>query len=128
MGLTSSEKCLLTVSRVATIGIAAMALVIALTAPGVVDAVVLSVLVSHAAVFFPIIAGLYWRRVAPAAGFWGILAGAAGGVLCHLFIYEKVHLIGQIHPLFFGPILSILALLLVTALSSATPRSSAIQP
>jgi Na+/proline symporter len=87
---------------------------IASTAPRVVDAVVLSVLVSHAAVFFPVVAALYWKRVAAAAGFWGILLGACGGVVSHFFLFEKVAWVGRIHPLFFGPILSILALVVVT--------------
>jgi Na+/proline symporter len=76
-------------------------------------------LVSHAAVFFPIIAGLYWKRVAPAAGFWGILAGAAGGLISHFFLYRQVAYLGSIHPLFFGPLLSVLALLLVTTVSKS---------
>jgi SSS family solute:Na+ symporter len=121
----ASEKHLLTVSRWSTVGIAAVALLIALTAPRVVDAVVLSVLVSHAAVFFPIIAGLYWRRVAPAAGFWAILAGAAGGVVSHFFIYEKATFLGAIHPLFFGPILSILVLVVVTVAARSRPSPGA---
>jgi Na+/proline symporter len=83
------------------------------------------VLVSHAAVFFPIIAGLYWRRVAPAAGFWAILAGAAGGVVSHFFIYEKATFLGAIHPLFFGPILSILVLVVVTVAARSRPSPGA---
>ncbi len=114
-----SEKHLLRVSRLATIGIAAAAVLIALTAPRVVDAVVLSVLVSHAAVFFPVLAALYWKGVAPAAGFYGILAGATGGLLAHFFLYRKIAFIGEVHPLFVGPALSVLALVLVTAISRA---------
>ena len=111
----SSEKHLLRVSRLATVGIAAVAVLIASTAPRVVDAVVLSVLVSHAAVFFPVVAALYWKRVAPAAGFWGILAGALGGLISHFFLFRKVAYVGMIHPLFFGPMLSILALVCISA-------------
>jgi SSS family transporter len=109
-----SERHLLLVSRLATIGITASALLIALTAPRIVDAVVLSVLISHAAVFFPILAGLYWKKVAPAAGFWGILAGAAGGLASHFLIYERMSYLGAVHPMFFGPALSILALAAVS--------------
>jgi SSS family solute:Na+ symporter len=114
LGRGSSENHLLLVSRLATVVIAAVAVLIASTAPRVVDAVVLSVLVSHAAVFFPVVAALYWKRVAAAAGFWGILLGACGGVVSHFFLFEKVAWVGRIHPLFFGPILSILALVVVT--------------
>ncbi len=114
-----SERHLLRVSRLATVGIAAVAVVIASTAPRVVDAVVLSVLVSHAAIFFPVLAALYWKRVAPAAGFWAILAGALGGLVSHFFLFQKVAFVGAVHPLFFGPALSILALVGVTAFSGA---------
>ncbi len=117
-----SERHLLLVSRLATVGIAAAALVIALAAPRVVDAVVLSVLVSHAAVFFPILAGLYWQRVSPDAGFWGILTGAAGGLVSHFFLYGKVPWAGAIHPLFLGPLVSIATLILLTALSPSNPQ------
>ena len=55
--------------------------------------------------------------LAPAAGFWGILVGAVGGVSSHFFLFRKVAYVGQIHPLFFGPILSILALVLITVVS-----------
>jgi Na+/proline symporter len=95
---------------------------IASAAPRVVDAVVLSVLVSHAAVFFPVLAALYWKRVAPAAGFWAILAGALGGLVSHFFLFKKVAYVGMIHPLFFGPVLSILALVSVTIVSGADRR------
>ena len=118
----SSEQHLLLVSRLATVGIASIAVLIALTAPRIVDAVVLSVLVSHAAVFFPVLAALYWKRVAPAAGFWAILAGALGGLVSHFFLFKKVAYLGTIHPLFFGPAISILALASVTAVSGARRR------
>jgi Na+/proline symporter len=81
--------------------------------------VVLSVLVSHAAIFFPVLAALYWKRVAPAAGFWAILAGALGGLVSHFFLFERAAVVGAVHPLFFGPALSILALVGVTAVSGA---------
>ena len=65
-----------------------------------------------------IVAGLYWKRVAPPAGFWGILAGAVGGLVSHFFLYRQVAVVGSIHPLFFGPLLSLLALAVVTRVST----------
>ena len=123
LGRGSSGQHLLKVSRLATIGIAVIAVLIASTAPRVVDAVVLSVLVSHAAVFFPVLAALYWKRVAPAAGFWAILAGALGGLVSHFFLFKKVAYVGMIHPLFFGPVLSILALVSVTVVSGVRKKT-----
>jgi SSS family transporter len=119
-----SEKHLLLTSRLATIGIATAAVFISLTAPRVIDAVVLSVLVSHAAVFFPVLAGLFWKGVAPAAGFWAILAGAAGGLISHFFLFENVAYVGAIHPLFFGPVLSVLVLVSITAAFNARRRDA----
>ena len=110
----ASEASLLRVSRWTTLVYAGLALALALTAPRVVDAVVVSTVVSHAAVFFPILAGLYWKRVAPQAGFWAILLGSLGGVFSHFALYRKVAYVGILHPLFFGPIVSILVLCAMT--------------
>lgn len=111
-----SEAHLLRVSRFATIGFAGLALALALTSPRVVDTVVVSTVVSHAAVFFPLLAGLYWKRVAPQAGLWAISLGALGGVFSHFFLYRKVVFLGVVHPLFFGPAVAVLVLLTVTLL------------
>lgn len=116
------ERRLLWLSRGVTPLLAAAALAIALTAPRVVDTVVLSVIVSHAAVFFPLLAALYWRGVARAAGFWSILAGAAAGLGSHFFWYGKVDIVGAVHPLFFGPLCSLLVLALVRPRPSLEPH------
>jgi len=116
----ASESHLLRVSRLTTIGLAALALALALTSPRVVDAVVISVVASHAATFFPILAGLYWKRVAPAAGFWAVLCAAAGGLGSHFVLYRRVAFVGALHPLFFGPLVSVIVLVVVTIL--APPR------
>lgn len=113
-----SEAKLLRVSRLATVAVAAVALVFALAAPRIVDAVVLSVLISHAAVFVPLLAALYWPGVARRAGAWSILAGALGGLTAHFFLYGKVAVLGAVHPLFFGPIC---ALATLAALHFAPP-------
>jgi len=99
---------------VVTVVYAAVALILALTSPRVVDAVVVSTVVSHAATFVPILAGLYWRKAAPAAGFWAILCGSMGGLFSHFFLYRNVAFVGTLHPLFFGPLISTLVLILVT--------------
>ena len=115
-----SEARLLRVSRLATVAFAGVALVFALAAPRIVDAVVLSVLISHAAVFVPLVAALYWPGAARRAGVWSILAGAAGGLACHFFLYGRVAFWGALHPLFFGPLC---ALAVLVALSVGARRA-----
>jgi SSS family solute:Na+ symporter len=105
-----SEARLLRASRLAVVAIAAVALGIALAAPRIVDAVVLSVLISHAAVFVPLVAALYWPGVGRRAGGWSILAGAAGGLASHFLLYGEVAVVGALHPLFFGPLCSLAVL------------------
>ncbi|MFQ5790130.1 MAG: sodium:solute symporter [Acidobacteriota bacterium] len=114
LGRKASEARLLRLSRMATVGIAGIALGLALTAPRVVDAVVVSTLVYHAATFFPIVAGLYWKEVSPSAGFWSILAGAGGGLVSHFALYRRVGGLGELHPMFFGPLLSLTVLIWIT--------------
>jgi SSS family transporter len=105
-----SEASLLRVSRLVTPAFALAALTVALAAPRIVDAVVLSVLVSHAAVFVPMLAALYWPGAAPRAGLWSILAGALGGLLAHFLLYGRIPYLGALHPLFFGPLCSLTVL------------------
>lgn len=116
-----SEANLLRASRLATVAGAALALTFALAAPRIVDAVVLSVLISHAAVFFPLLAALYWPGVARRAGAWAILAGAVGGLGSHFFLYGEVAYVGAVHPLFFGPLCSLAALATLRPRRAAEP-------
>ncbi len=108
---SASDEKLLLISRLSIFVVAALALGVALGAPRIVDAVVLSVIVYHSAVFFPVLFAMYDARVHPKLGFWSILVGGASGLVSHFFIYQRVAYLGEIHPLFFGPVLSILVLL-----------------
>jgi SSS family solute:Na+ symporter len=124
-GLT--ERALLLASRLATIVLAAGALAIALVAPGVVNAVVFSTLVAPAAVFFPLMLGLYWKGARRRAGFAAILAGALAGVLSHVLLYGGAGgALGEVHPLFFGPGVGLLVLLgMSLAGGSGAPKTTA---
>lgn len=115
------ERPLLRASRLVTVLVAALSLGIALYAPGVVNAVVFSTLVAPAAVFGPMMLGLYWKRIDRRAGFWAMLVGAAAGVASHLWLYGKSGgLPGAVHPLFFGPGLGLLVLLALSAILRRT--------
>lgn len=128
-GRKLGEKPLLRASRLVTIAVAAGSLVIALTAPGVVNAVVFSTLVAPAAVFGPLMLGLYWKRIDRKAGFWSLLTGALAGVVSQVWLYgPQAGLLGAIHPLFFGPAAGLIVLLGLTFLRprpTASPRSPA---
>jgi len=105
-----TDQRLLSVSRMAVVLFAVAALVVAFGAPRIVDAVVLSVIIYHGAVFFPIVFAMYDPHVNRRLGFWSILAGGVSGLASHFFIYERVAYLGTIHPLFFGPPVSIVVL------------------
>jgi SSS family solute:Na+ symporter len=123
-GRRLAERPLLRASRLTTVAAAAAALAIALTAPGVVAAVVFSTLVAPAAVFGPMILGLYWKRIDRRAGFWGLLVGAAAGVVSQVWLYGRAAgPAGAIHPLFFGPALGLVVLLGLTFLRPRRPAA-----
>jgi SSS family solute:Na+ symporter len=99
-----SPRRLVRASRVATLLTAAAALAVALVTPGVVGAVILSTLIAPAAVFAPLMLALYWNAAGEAQGFAAVLAGAMAGVISQLFLYRTTAgILGDLHPLFFGP-------------------------
>jgi SSS family transporter len=126
-GARLEQRTLLVASRLATVVVAAGALAIALVAPGVVNAVVFSTLVAPAAVFFPMMLGLYWKGARRRAGFTAILAGALAGVASQVLLYGKAGgLLGEVHPLFFGPGVGVLVLLGLSVLGrpAGTPAAA----
>jgi SSS family solute:Na+ symporter len=95
---------LLRVSRISILILAVVSLYVAVRLPGVVDAVVFSTIVSPAAIFFPLVLALYWRRTNPRVGFWALLAAAATGAASQAFWFGHAHgLLGAVHPLLLGP-------------------------
>jgi SSS family transporter len=112
------ERRLLRVSRMTTVGLAALALLVALTFPGVVSAVVFSTLVAPAAVFVPMMLGLYWKRPTAAAGFSSLVTAALVGVLSQVLWYRTAPgWLGAIHPLFLGPAAGLAVFLLVAGVA-----------
>ncbi|MBI4168993.1 MAG: sodium:solute symporter family protein [Acidobacteria bacterium] len=117
------ERPLLSLSRWTMIGVAAGSLAIAHWAPGVVNAVVFSTLVAPAAVFAPMMLGLYWRRIDRRAGFWALLVGAVAGVGSQVFLYGRAGgALRDLHPLFFGPGAGLLVLLGISLLRRGAAR------
>lgn len=111
-----SDRFVLRDSRVATVVFAALACVISIAWPGVVNLVVFSTLVAPAAVFFPLLFALYCRRTDPRSALWAILLAASAGATSQAFLYGSVEgPLGAIHPLFLGPGLG-LAVLVIAAL------------
>ena len=118
------ERHLLRASRLATIVLAALALVVALRFPGVVNAVVFSTLVAPAAIFAPLIFGLYWKRTTATAGFVSLVSAALTGVASHVLWYRTASgWLGAIHPLFLGPAVGVIVIVVISILQSGFSRS-----
>jgi solute:Na+ symporter, SSS family len=107
---------LLLVSRISVVLLAAIALVVALRLPGVVDAVVFCTLVAPAAIFFPLLGALYWKNINLKAGFGAILAAAIAGSISQLWLWGNpaAGLLSNIHPLFLGPGIGLFVLVIAS--------------
>jgi len=115
---------LLSVSRISIIFLAGIALVVALKFPGVVNAVVFSTIVAPAAIFFPLMLALYWKRTNVKAGFWAILSAAVAGVVSQGWLFGQPPPVpawlSAIHPLFLGPAVGLAVIATATLLSPET--------
>lgn len=118
----------LRLSRTATVALAALAFAIALVYPSVVDVVIFSTLVAPAAIFFPLVFALYWRRLTPAAGFYAILFAALAGSLDQVLLAGRSGFIGAINPLFFGPGVGLLVLMAFALPGSTAMRQLQSEP
>jgi len=72
--------------------------------------VIFSTLVSPAAIFFPLVFGLYVKRTNRRIGFAAILVAAIAGVADQAWLAGHAPLIGAIDPLFFGPLAGLIVL------------------
>lgn len=112
-----NDKVVLLISRITTVLLGLASLGVAFVFTGVIDAVVFSTIVGPASTFFPVVLGIYCKWIARETGFLSILIAAVVGVCSHLFIYSKTTgLLGQIHPLFLGPLAGILILVVGSVL------------
>jgi solute:Na+ symporter, SSS family len=71
---------LLLISRLGTVAIGLLALLLALSVREIIGLLLLSYTMYAAGVFVPVVLGLYWRRGTAAGAVAGILAGAAAGL------------------------------------------------
>lgn len=122
-GASLSQAQLVRVSRIVTLLAAGASLLVALATPGVVGAVVFSTLVAPAAVFAPLMLGLYWTGAPARAGFVSVLSGAVAGVASQAVLYRVADgILGEIHPLFFGPGVGLLVFVAVSLFDRARRR------
>jgi SSS family solute:Na+ symporter len=70
------ERRMLVVSRVVTVIVGLVALVIGLTTPGIVELLIYSYTIYTAGVFIPVIGGLLWQRPGKAAALASLLVGS----------------------------------------------------
>ncbi|MBV7276597.1 sodium:solute symporter family protein [Clostridium sp. PL3] len=109
------DKKLLKISRIATVCIAVGALTTSYFIKNIVHVVVLSGLISGAGMFFPIILGVNNKRVNAYGGFWAIVVGSVIAVTDNYLWYNKLGgLIGHLHPMILGSIISLVVLLIVS--------------
>ena len=110
----SSGTHLLRTSRFATVLLAVFSFIIALRFPDIVNVVIFSTLVAPAAIFFPLVFGLYIKRTNRRAGFAAILVAASAGVIDQIWIAGHTPVIGAVDPLFFGPLAGLIVLIAST--------------
>ena len=126
LGRGATEQEQVTHSRVLVIVIAVLSLGTTLLFPAVVDQVIFATLIGPAAIFVPFVMAVFWRRTPTHAGFWAILAAAAAGSVSHLFLHEQVvGVLGDIEPMFFGPLVGLLVMLVAALLAPADRRAGA---
>ncbi|ATW24811.1 sodium:solute symporter family protein [Candidatus Formimonas warabiya] len=117
------DQKLLWASRVATVCIAVISLVASYLIQSVVEVIVLANLVCGAGTFFPIILGMYNRRVNAYGGLWAVIIGSVVAVAGNYLWYGKIGgLLGAVHPMIIGSIVSLVVLLVVSYLTPPPPK------
>jgi SSS family solute:Na+ symporter len=111
----AGEKEMLLVSRVATVVIAALSMVATYMMGNVVSIIVLASLIYSAGVFFPLILGLYNRRLNAHGAFVAVLIGGVVSLISKFYLYQHVEgFFGALHPMFTGSFASLAALLVIS--------------
>jgi len=85
----SSDRETLLVSRIVIIAAVLLSIVIANFMNNIIDLIYISGLFYGAAVFFPLILGMFNRCISPKAGFYAMAAAVAAGVISEFFLYGK---------------------------------------
>ena len=111
----AGTKSMLLAALLSTVVIACVSLVCSFFFQRVIDVVVFSTLIYCTGVFFPVLIGLFNRRVNGAGAFTALVAGGASAVICSIWLYGKTGgLLGAIHPQFVGSLVSLGSLILVS--------------
>ena len=77
----ATDKDLMRVARVATIGLGALAIGTAYLLPRVLDLILYAYTFGAAGLFFPMLGLLFWKRSTAAGAFWSILVGGTSAVV-----------------------------------------------
>lgn len=110
-----NEQSVVRDSRLATFLAGSSALLLAVLFPGVVDMVFFGVAVANAPMFFPLLLGLYGKRVNTKSVIWAIIATAIFDFCSHVFWYGKVGgIVGEVHYFILGPLIGLAIILLAT--------------
>ncbi|MBP1969960.1 SSS family transporter [Virgibacillus natechei] len=107
-----NNKKMLICSRISVLIVSIVALVLALSVPGLVNLMVTGTAMSVSGLLAPVMFGLFWKRVTKAAG----VASMWGGLVTAVIWQVLGHPFG-LHPIFIGLPLSIAILLIVTFLT-----------
>ncbi len=117
-----SDDYYLRVGRLATIGGILVGIGTALIASGytnIMDYIQLLFSFFNAPLFATFIVGMFWRRMTPWAGFWGLVAGTLGAAVAHFaHVWDVTNLGSDQAAAFWGAIAAFVADAIVTVVVS----------
>ena len=105
-------------SKLSVLIVSAIALVLALAIPGLVNLMVTGTAMSVSALLAPVVFGMFWKRVTQIAG----IASMWGGLLVAVIWQILGHPFG-VHPILVGLPVSIVTLLVVTMFTKQQPQN-----
>jgi SSS family solute:Na+ symporter len=115
-----SDDCYIRFGRIATTGGILIGIGTALIASGynnIMDYIQLLFSFFNAPLFATFIVGMFWRRMTPWAGFWGLVAGTLGAAAAHFaHAWEIINLGSDQAAAFWGAIVAFVADALVTVI------------
>lgn len=114
------DKMMLLWSRLSVLIISVIALVLALTIPGLVNLMVTGTAMTVSGLFAPVIFGMFWKKVTTAAG----LASMWSGLIIAVLWQIAGHPFG-LHPIFIGLPVSVIILLAVTFITNGKETAKA---
>jgi len=127
----ASDEYYLRVGRIATVGGIVVGIGTALIASGysnIMDYIQLLFSFFNAPLFATFIIGMFWRRMTPWAGFWGLVAGTLGAAAAHYGnSWEIVDLGSAQAAAFWGAVAAFVADAVVTVLVSLVTRPKPVE-